>query len=411
MEHIAGIIAEYNPFHKGHAYHIQETKRLCRTEHLIIIMSGPFVQRGSCAITDKYTRAHAALLAGADLVFELPVLYAASSAELFATGAVAALDRLGIVTHLCFGCETTDVSALMQAAHILVSEPEAYRLPLKKALANGNTFPKARVLALAEAFPSLSEQLPLHMPNSILGLEYCKAILKLHSSLQPAAIQRQGGAYHQAEPDAQFSSAESLRRQLLSGKSTEELSSQLPGDALRLLDAAKGSTFPIFDEDLSAMMIYALMQVSDRDYTPFLDVSKDLSNRMGKHLFEFQHFHQFASILKTKELTYSRICRCLLHIMLGITRQDQTLAQDAGYCPYFRLLGMRKESAFLLNQIQQQSSIPIITNPLRLPDSASAAARRMLELDCHAAHIYNAIAGTKFQHKIECEYTQPFLKI
>ncbi len=170
-------------------------------------------------------------------------------------------------------------------------------------------------------------------------------------------------------------------------------------------------SFPVFDHDISSMLVFALMQVPKGDYTPYLDVSPDISGRIRRHLYAYENFHQFATLLKTKELTYSRICRCLIHILLDIKKSDLTAAKRISYVPYFRVSGIRKESTILLKEIKKHSDIPIITNPAHLPDTLSEEGRRMMELDVKAAHIYNAIAGQKFGHAVACEYTQHFLKV
>lgn len=417
---ITGIIAEYNPFHMGHQYHIQAAKEQTRADSVVVIMSGPFVQRGCCAVADKYTRAKAALECGADLVLELPVVFATSSAEFFATGAVNILDHLGIITHLAFGSESTDIASMMQMAQILLDEPEQYRNALKESLSQGLSFPKARQNALTRCFPQLSGQLLLDQPNSILGIEYCKALLNRNSSIRPVVIKRLGGDYHDARQHELYSSATSIRSQLLehSGQLCHIPKSQLPQPSFQALTDVYQHSFPIFDEDLSAMMRYALMQVSNRDYTVFLDVNEELSNRMGNLLFAYESFHQFATLLKTKELTYSRICRCLIHILLGIRTSHMTMAKQTDFAPYARVLAAKKEASTLLGEITRRSTIPVITNPADFVKEDSPVsriisheARTLFELDCYGSHIYNCIAGEKFHHATDNEFTRRFLKI
>lgn len=431
---VVGIIAEYNPFHKGHQYHIHAAKAAAKADYTIAIISGSFVQRGCCAVADKYSRTRAALLCGADLVLELPVLFATSSAELFARGGVSALDKLGIVTHLAFGSESDDTGSIQALASVLACEPATYQNCLKKHLAQGLSFPAAREQALTELYPELCQSIPLNQPNVILGIEYCKALRQLHSRIRPLAVRRRGSAYHQTEPDVLFSSATSIRQQLhgfdhsdiqnpnYSLKALQQLRTQLPERVFPVLEESLQYSFPIFDEDLSALVRFALFNVSDRNYTPYLDVSEELSNRIRRNLFCYESFHQFAALLKTKDLTYSRICRCLLHILLGITKKHVICAEESDYVPYFRILGMKSSAAPLLKAISNHSDIPVITSPAAYlkPDSKdchssktrlSASARTLLELDCHATHIWNGIAGEKFGHATECEYSRKFMKL
>lgn len=394
---------------------METARQITNADYVVAIISGPFVQRGSCAIADKYSRAKSALLCGADLVLELPVLYATSSAEFFAKGAVMTLDKLGIVSHLAFGSETDDLQSMKQLAQILSEEPEIYRKTLTAGLSSGLAFPKAREQALKNCCPDLCTSFSIEKPNTILGIEYCKALYQCNSRINPVLIQRIGGEYHQITQDVLFSSASSIRNQLSHNISSfTDLRSQLPDASYQILKEHCEQSFPVFDEDLSALVRFALLTVQNHDYTPYLDVSTDLSNRIRKQLFAYESFHQFAALLKTKELTYSRICRCLLHILLGITDEHMMLAKSVDYVPYFRILGMKASASRLLGEIKKYSDIPIITNPADFPDSApklSTASQKLLELDCSAAHIWNGIAGEKFGHATECEYTRRFFKI
>ena len=210
----AGIIAEYNPFHKGHEYQIRYTKEKLKADYVIVAMSGDYVQRGTPALISKHTRTEMALRCGADLVLEMPVSISTASAEAFAMGGVSLLDSLGIVDILCFGSESGEISALKELAEILVEEPEEYKKLLKSFLSEGLTFPAARSQALTEYFknprnfsgddfdgvltPLLNEVTQiLNTPNNILGIEYCKALLRLNSQIRPVTIRREGMGYHE----------------------------------------------------------------------------------------------------------------------------------------------------------------------------------------------------------------------
>lgn len=407
---VTGIIAEYNPFHNGHAYHLAQAKTQSQADFIIVIMSGPFVQRGECSIADKYIRAECALSQGADLVLELPALYACASAEYFAAGAVRTLDRLGIVTHLVFGSETTDLQAVQSAAKILSDEPPEYKTFLKEALSLGMSYPLARQQALSSFAPELCKKLSLDQPNAILGLEYCKALYLCGSTISPLMIKRMGGNYHQLEKDETFSSAGSIRAQLFSGNAISDLSGQLPDTCISLLKTAWNENGPIFADDLSPMLHFALLNTNNMDYTPYLDVSEELSNRIRSHIWEYQSFVQFAQLLKTKELTYSRICRCLIHILLGITKSDLKQAGTIGHVPYVRVLGVRKEAVSLLGSIKRHADTELIINPAKGLAKLDGIRRRMLELDCHAAHIQNSIITYKYKKIVKNEFERRLLK-
>lgn len=213
----AGIIAEYNPFHTGHEYQINYIKEKLRTDYVVIAMSGDFVQRGTPALFSKYVRAEMALRSGADLVLELPVSISSASAELFARGGVQLLDGLGVTDILCFGSECGDTDALMELAKILAEEPEAFQDALRRNLKDGMTFPKARSMALSAVFPEAEKyQQLLSSPNNILGIEYCKAILRENSSISPVSIKREGNDYHENTLfENHFPSASAIRNAIL----------------------------------------------------------------------------------------------------------------------------------------------------------------------------------------------------
>lgn len=408
---ITGIIAEYNPFHKGHQFHIEEARRLSNADAVIVVMSGSFVQRGTCAIADKYTRAESALMCGADLVMELPTLYAVSSAEFFAGGGVSVLAATGIVTHLAFGCETGTLSDFEKVSVLLAEEPPAYRQALKGYIAGGHSFPKARELAVMEMMGNPSAKSLLSQPNNILGVEYCKRLHIMQSPIRPVLIPRVGGGYHQSEADAIYSSATSIREQLLQGCGIHKLSSQLPDCSYDILSKNYNCSFPMHDEDLSSYVHHALLRVPHQDFTPYLDITEELSNRISRHLYEYASLHPFVTLLKTKDITYSRICRCLMHILLDMRKSDcEPLLQDYAI-PYLRVLGMGARGDALLRAIREHTHIPLIMNPSKHMHSLSAGGQYMLGLDCLATHLWNGAAMDKFKVQIPNEYNRRFLKI
>lgn len=236
---ITAIISEYNPLHKGHLYHIETARKETNADFMIAIMSGNFVQRGTPAIVDKYIRAEAALKSGIDLVLELPVMYATASAEYFALGGVSLADTLGCVTHLSFGSECGNAEKMMETATLLLDEPEEMKAPLKEALKEGLSFPAARAKAVKTIRPELADI--LEEPNNILGIEYCKAILKRKSRIQPHTICRRGQGYHSETTDESFASATGIRK--LWGNpaagAAAMLKSQLAPALLHLFDGKK----------------------------------------------------------------------------------------------------------------------------------------------------------------------------
>ena len=343
-----GIIAEYNPFHSGHEYHLKEAKKKSGADYAIIVMSPDFVQRGTPAVFDKYMRTEMALRAGADLVLELPVCYACGSAEFFAEGAVALLDRLGVVDALCFGSEASrtpvssfyepsdshvfsesenniDTSLFACAADFLLNEPESYRTRLQGLLRAGKTFPQARAQALQAEDPALASL--LGTPNNVLGVEYCKALQKFSSAIRPLPIRREGNGYDSTALEGDFCSATALRQALLTA-SCPKSSDSVPDKSLfsprsditgiresklfHISDSDRFSQKKGTDQNLPAEILTyvptnchslfekaAAAPVSPDDLLPFLipkllerddfsdilDISSDLSDRIAKLRF------------------------------------------------------------------------------------------------------------------------------
>ena len=410
---VCGIIAEYNPFHNGHQYHLNNAKKQSEADYTVVVMSGDFVQRGTPAIMDKYTRTEAALRSGADLVLQLPTYYAAGSAEFFSSGAISLLDKLGVVTHLCFGSECGDVQLLSKLASIYVNEPKEFQDSLRVKLKSGLSFPVARAAALLEVYPEFSASLSvLSSPNNILGIEYIKALLKRKSSMEPLTITRSGAGYHDRELDSSFSSATAIRHAIENGISPEHLKSQIPAEATAVYDRYFADSKPVFLDDFSGLLYYKLLLEQDAGYSSYMDVSEDLSDRIRKNLYQFTTFSDFCNQLKTKEITYSRICRCLLHILLNIKKD--TLYQyvhDLDYVPYARILGFRKSATPLLSEISKNASVPLISKLANADKILEGTALDMLKEDIRINDIYNSVRAGKNHSLIQNEYTKPIVII
>lgn len=399
-----GIIAEYNPFHNGHLYQLQESARLTGCDYTVVVMSGNFVQRGAPALADKRMRAETALRCGADLVLELPVLYATASAEFFAAGAVALLDRLNVVTHLCFGSECGDAKALGQIAQALSREPSCYRAALKDSLKKGSTYPAARVQALAasarSSLPRRFESL-LASPNNILAVEYIRALSRQGSRILPVTVRRLGAGYHDtglegAPAPGNACSALALRQAMHQGGDLAQLSPHMPPEAFSLLSEYLDSKKAIYSDDFSSLLYYKLIleEGNASGYEKYLDVSPGLSDRIGKHVRFYDGFEAFCDMLKTKDMTYTRISRCLLHILLGIEKADMELGKALGHAPYARVLGFRRCAAPLLAAVRERSGIPLVTKVPDARKSLTPEAGRLLELDILAGRLYREIART-----------------
>ena len=425
-----GLITEYNPFHNGHLYHIEKAKELTGADRVVVVMSGDYVQRGTPALLSKHSRAHMALLNGASAVFELPVCYAAGSAEFFADGAVSLLDGLGCIDALCFGSECGDLSLLQHTAQLLVSESDSYSRYLQDALKNGNSFPAARCLALEKLTGDSSVSQILSDPNNILGIEYLKALKKRNSPIIPYTLKRESSGYHDTELKHQSSSASAIRNTLrqLNEKQTRrhytgpsqisdqlpdgfsvQLKDQIPGNALDILQNAWHISCPVEADDFSLLLKYRLLCETRESLCQYQDISEDLANRIMRNRNQFQSFEQFCGLLKTKELTYSRISRVLLHILLAVTKEDMQKYQKLS-CIYARLLGFRKNHADVLRKIKDHASIPVITK-LGQTDSLTPETLRMLEQTTFASDLYESVVSDKFGTPFVNEYQKQIIRV
>lgn len=427
---VTGIIAEYNPFHKGHKYQIDYCKKKLNSDYVIVAMSGDYVQRGTPALLPKHVRAEMALRCGADLVLEMPVSVSTASAEAFAMGGVSMLDGLHIVDSLCFGSEYGKVSALMELAEILVEEPEEYRQLLKEFLSNGLSFPSARCQALTEYFrnphnftgddfdgvltPLLNQIVQiLNSPNNILGIEYCKALLRLKSNIKPVTLKRQGMGYHEtlAETDGSdrfsctdgntFASASAIRELLkatLTPETISRIASQVPDEISLLLASSLQRNEFLTEDALDPLLSYCILKENADSFCSYLDVSRDLAERIMNRSNELNGFLQAASFLKTKELTQSRIQRALLHIILGIREVPATV-------PYARVLGFRRESSTLLKEIKDSSSIPLITKLADANSLLDESGRSFLYETVFSSNLYEKLLcrknGRNFVHEYQ----------
>lgn len=399
---LLGIIAEYNPFHNGHLYHIEESLKQTGCDAAVVVMSGDFVQRGSPAILSKHLRAKMALTCGASVVLELPVWYACGSAECFAAGAVALLNSLGCIHTLSFGSEHGNLTELQQIAEILLDEPDKYKSLLQQYLSRGYSYPSARKKAFQDFTKNPDLYDILDTPNNILGIEYLKSLYRTGSSIRPFTLSRKGAAYHTEELHETLSSASAIRASLLrKNKQTtsweqEECLSQMPASAAQLMLDNYNQKTPVCRNDFSLLLKSKLLTETCDSLIKYTDISEALSHKIINSRNQFMNWEQFCELLKTKELTHSRISRALLHILLDIRAEDMTAYQSEQNCCYARVLGFRKEQAKILKLFKQHSSVPIITK-LGQNHGLSETGQKMLDTDCHASNLYESVITDKFQ--------------
>lgn len=427
--HIVGIIAEYNPFHKGHCYQIEELRRRTHADYIVIAMSGNFVQRGAPAIADKYARTRMALSCGADLVLELPCLWATASAEDFAMAGVTLFEKTGCVDTLCFGAECGDLAFLTAVTSILAEEPADYRDRFAAYLKEGMAFPAARSRALteymthtgrcsSEGFDADHISELLASPNNILAIEYLKALWRRGSRIQPHLISRKGAGYHDTDVAQPLASATAIRRELMAGRAsvpetpcakqdfdTAPLSAMPPAAAEILTEYHREYPYAAGD-DFSAQLAYLLLSQSTEQLAAYGDSNMELAGRMKSLLPDFRSLEAFAQLLKTKNVTLTRISRVLCHTLLGLTQKDYAAGKELDYIPYLRMLGFCRDSAPLLNRMDSCAAVPVIA---KLADAASILPDNVLSLlsqDIFAADLYEQNLALRTQKTARSEYSR-----
>ncbi len=412
---IVALIAEYNPFHNGHLYHMEKAKEAAGADAALVVMSGDYVQRGAPALIPKRLRAQMALECGASAVLELPVCYATGSAEYFAAGAVALLDSLHCIDAVCFGSECGDLRTLSPIARILADEPDGYKSALRAYLREGHSFPKARQMALEAYAPGSCDNNILSRPNNILGIEYLKALYHSGSKIEPCTIRRAGSGYHEDTLSEGYASASAIRNALsLHGDDASDplsrLQDHLPSPSLRILSEAFHTRYPVFADDLSLLLKYRLSSETAISLARYMDVTEGIANRIMRNLNRFLSFTQFCDLLKTKELAHTRISRCLLHILLGITDADMEAYKKNGLCQYARILGFRRDKDEILSHLKKSAAVPLITKLTR-QEALSHTGQAMLQTEIAASGLYESVITDKYKTPFIHEYVQQAVRV
>lgn len=334
---ITGIIAEYNPFHNGHKYQLEKAKEV--SDAVVVIMSASFVQRGEVAITDKWTRAKAALMGGADLVLELPVIYSLNTAQKFAYGAVKILNRTGVIDSLCFGSECGDIDKLKNAAKLLFKEPPEISEKIKEHISEGMSFPSAR----AKAFSDVLDDDILSSPNNILAVEYIKALYELKSNIEPFTIKRYGAGYNDKEVYKNIASATAIREMVIKGGDIKKYTPNPDFDVY----------FPFL---LDSAVIANLRIMGTQKIAQINDVNEGLENRIKEAAMHTTSVEELCNMVKTKRYPMSKIKRIVYSSLLGITKEVAQITPD-----YIRVLGMNDTGKEILRDIKDKSDLNIIT--------------------------------------------------
>ncbi len=423
---IVGLITEYNPFHNAHLYHIEKAKEMTGADAAVVVMSGDFVQRGAPAVMPKHLRTQAALAGGvtdsgyhahADVVFEIPVAYSIGSAEYFAKGAISLLESLGCVNYICFGSECGNLEALKTIARILADEPFTYKDSLKENLKEGFAFPRARTLALEEYLTEHhtnvspdSVRAIMAEPNNTLGVEYIKELYKSGSEIEPYTEQRLESDYHDEHLRENYSSASSIRNLMKDDAGLARLEDEVPPESARLILENYGKRDPIWTDDFSLLLKHDLLKETEESLTAYQDVSEELANKIINNRNDFQSITQFGELLKTKDLTRTRVMRALFHILLDTKKENLDTYEEEGRCQYAHLLGFREDAEPVLSQISEHIKVPLLTK-LKKTGELSETGLTMLGQDLFAADLYESAITDKFGTPFINEYEQPIVKV
>ena len=397
-----GLVTEYNPFHNGHLYHLNKAMELTGADISVAVMSGDFVQRGEPAVLDKYTRASMALNSGVNLVIELPVNYAVSSAESFAAGALKVLDYIK-ADSIAFGSESGDIERLSKLAYILCDNEDMLYKEISKCTANGISYAAARQKTV-EKLTDKDTAAILTSSNNILAVEYLKAIIKNNYAIKPYTIKRQGDSYNDTDIMSDYASATALRGNL----KADNISKYIPVKAGLILSS---NTNYIYPDDITEALFTRLLDIlfaSSYDKNVFIenvmkypDVNKEIAGRLYKSAMDMitrtvphgagskdNEAFSFGSLcehIKTKEVPLSRIKRALVRITLGLDKKHMEKYSNE---PYIRVLGFDKKGQEYLSYIRKTVEVPLITK--------IADYKEMLLDDIHAANIYNMIVAGKY---------------
>lgn len=431
---VTAIVAEYNPFHKGHEYLINRAREITGADYVLVVMSGDFVQRGAPAVMDKYMRTETALISGADLVIELPTYYSTSSAEYFAKGAIAMIDSLDVVDSICFGCECDDMELLYELAEVSVYDKEQYDDLISEYMSEGLSYAKADAKAVCDIIASYDDKMKcrtlnyepselesiLSSPNNTLAISYIKALISLESPIRAYGIKRLMSDYNDESIGALSSSA--VRKELIDGN-FPPLKDQLSEEVYNYLSENIGLSFPVCVDDFSQILIYRLTNIiygsgnnlkasGILKLTEYVDVSESLASRIINNLGEYKSFSQFIALLKTKDTTYLRISRALMHIILNIKKSNLQKYISNDYSLYARILGFNSESTGLLSIIKEYSRIPIIS---KLADADEVIddelTKKLLNENTYASELFEHIVSMKFNTEFIPEYSRPIVII
>lgn len=395
-----GVIVEYNPFHNGHAFHLQAAKEATSADIVIAVMSGNFLQRGEPALVSKWFRAKMALLNGVDIVLELPYQFATQKAETFANGAVSILDAIGCDS-LCFGSESGEISSFLETIDFFDKQQEQLDLHIKNNINTGISYPKALSLSF-QALSSADKHVDLTKPNNILGYHYIKALKQQNSTVKPFTVKRKNADYHDEHFASEtIASATSIRKALFSTKQDYAAIEQyVPAPTSHLLKEYLSQYGSFHEwENYWPYLQFRLLQCSCEELKEVYEVEEGLEHRLKAAALEASSFQEFMQKVKTKRYTWTRLQRLCVHVLTNTKKTEMRMCSEK--VAYLRLLGMTRKGKEYLNKQKSHLSLPLIAK-------LSAFKSNEISLDIKAARIYTlGIGGLSTTKPFNLEYKQP----
>lgn len=389
MSKVLGIVAEYNPFHNGHLYHIKQSIEQTNSDYVVCVITGNFVQRGNTSIVDKWTKTKMAIANGADLVIELPTIYSISSAENFAEGAIKTLDTLGIVDSISFGMEVDNLATLNNIANVLYQEPKEYVTMLNHELSKGTSFPKARESAVMLYLNDIKRYANvLAGSNNILGVEYLKAMKKLKSTMKPEGIQRKKVLYQDEFIVDDFASATAIRKMIVNRQFNDIMKVMPRSSYILLAQELQKGHFVLDLSKFQTEILYRLRTMSKAEIAELPDVTEGLENIIKNAADSCNNIIDLVNIIKSKRYTQTRIQRILIYCLLGITKKMMETSKKT--VPYIRVLGFNENGRRLISEaVSKNPKLNVVTSVKKyMEESKNKTLKEMLATDIYATNIY-----------------------
>lgn len=399
---VTGIIAEYDPFHNGHSYHIKKAREMTGADAIVVVMSGHFTQRGMPAFFRRDARVRMAVDGGADLVIELPYIYACNSSHEFARGAAGILNGIGCVDALVFGAETDDMDTLGKAARAAAGTDDRSSAYIKEEMKNGVSYPEALTRSVEKIYGAQTAAV-LREPNNLLGIEYMKALHELGSGIKPFIVGRRSAAHgeslemlHERKQEQRIASGTAVRKAVYAGgaRAAEMLVPDTSFSIISGYERSSGFSFTEYRDKIKKNMFellkYKIITSDESELAEVYGVAEGLENRLKSCISGAEDIDGLIDSVKSKRYTRARISRTLMHLLINLRTTDfETLRET--YCA--RVLGFSPTGGKLLRLMSESSAIPVFSNLSRL-DKRSPEAARVLKYDMRASDVYALLYGS-----------------